>query len=736
MIINKRYIRSIKKNIIFYISSSVLTAVAIFIFMTLFSAGVVTQNKISEFFDDNLVEDHQIMTILPISDDQLEKIESDYSVIMEKNVYANFDIGEKQIRMFEPTSKVNKYAVIEGNDLSSENDLLLSRDYAENNKISIGDSIELGGINFNVCGYTARPDYLYMLRELTDSYADKENFGIAIAKEIPSDSCAEYYSIRDKGDKIVELRKYINEEFTTVSYVNRNNNQRIRYAQSSPRNFIVMSVLILPVLLMLIMIIVSVVLMRMIKEERKIIGTLTALGYRKKHFKRFYSVYAVIPAAVGTVLGIAASFIFIGSVSGFVQKNFENIFTGSKISLISVGICVFLPVALYTIAAYIEISRTLKKNAVTLLQNRIDSSKKRHGFGFKNMSFNNKFRLRLVWNNKMRSVTVLLGVIISCLAMEFGFICNNSTSDFIDTSIDKIGDFNYEYYMKELWDEGSFDGDDFLMYKSFQESENNKKFSMIGCRDNSSMLKLKDLDGNTVDIGDGYYITEIAASLYGIEKGSKFSFYDAASLESFDVVIDGIIDDPVQAILYTSEKNAGNIMEIEEGKYNLILSDEKLDISDDETAVSVSKESLKDQLNTVLEATKKMIIMMIALGIVICVLVIFMMVNMVIEENKNNISMLKVLGYRNREINRLVLNVNHILVLFGMILSVPLSLLICDVYFGMMIENFACHIPSVLKISGIIICFGVLIVSYFVALCLLRKKVGRIKMTNSLKEER
>ena len=735
MIINKRYTRSLRKNIVFYVSSSVLTAVSVFIFLTMFSAGVVTQDKINGFFSDNKVEDFEIITMKPITDEEIEEIEDKYLASVEKNVYANFDIGEKQIRVFEPTSDVNKYCVIEGDDISDSEDILLSKDYALENDISIGDNLKLGGKEFKVCGYASRPDYIYMLRDIKDNYVNKADFGIAIAKEIPSDECSEYYSIICDDDNVSELRKYIDDNYTTISYMDAENNQRIRYARNNPKNFILMSVLILPVLLLLVMIMVSVVLMRMIKDERKIIGTLIALGYRKKRLKLFYSVYAVIPAVTGTLLGILSAYLFIGKVSDFICKNFENIFEKPELSVTAIVICVVLPVILYTIAAYIEISKVLRKNVVLLLQNRANGDKARRNLKLKNLSFSKKFRLKLLWNNKIRSFTVLLGVIISCLAMEFGFICNNSTAEFIDTSIDKIGKLNNQYYLTHYCDEGSYDGEEYLLYKSFQESENDKSFSLIGVGEDNKSLDLKDTNGDPVSIGNGYYITEIVSLLYGLERGDVLKFYNPASLESYEAKIDGIIDNPVQAILYTSEKNARNIIDAEEGTYNLILSDEKLDIPDDDTAASISKDSLKDQLNTVLESTNKMIIMMIGLGIILCVMVIFMMVNMIIDENKNNISMLKVLGYSDKKINKLVLNVNHILVPIGMLLSVPLSLKICDVYFSMMIEDFACHIPAKMNIQGIIICFAVLVISYFSSLFLMRKKVGKVRMTDSLKEE-
>ena len=50
--------------------------------------------------------------------------------------------------------------------------------------------------------------------------------------------------------------------------------------------------------------VIAMVLARMVKREGKTIGTLLALGYRKKELVRHYMVYGMIPAFAGDILGI------------------------------------------------------------------------------------------------------------------------------------------------------------------------------------------------------------------------------------------------------------------------------------------------------------------------------------------------------------------------------------------------------------------------------------------------
>ncbi|MGN0315344.1 MAG: FtsX-like permease family protein [Fusicatenibacter sp.] len=55
-----------------------------------------------------------------------------------------------------------------------------------------------------------------------------------------------------------------------------------------------------------------------------------------------------------------------------------------------------------------------------------------------------------------------------------------------------------------------------------------------------------------------------------------------------------------------------------------------------------------------------------------------MLVGMIVEENRWNISMLEVLGYRKAEIRSMILSSNHLIVPFGFLLGVALSSMIAQ----------------------------------------------------------
>ena len=66
---------------------------------------------------------------------------------------------------------------------------------------------------------------------------------------------------------------------------------------------------------------------------------------------------------------------------------------------------------------------------------------------------------------------------------------------------------------------------------------------------------------------------------------------------------------------------------------------------DSRIMLTIKKEDMKDMIQNVISSMKMMVYIMFIFGMIICAIVIYLMVNMIIEENSVTISMLKVLGY-------------------------------------------------------------------------------------------
>ena len=91
MKLNKRYVRSIKANLPFYIAASVLTMVTLLMFYLFYIAGTGINAYGDEFFSKNKLESATFSTYKEIPDEELSALGSKYGVTLEKERFAGVD---------------------------------------------------------------------------------------------------------------------------------------------------------------------------------------------------------------------------------------------------------------------------------------------------------------------------------------------------------------------------------------------------------------------------------------------------------------------------------------------------------------------------------------------------------------------------------------------------------------------------------------------------------------------
>ncbi|MBQ6695825.1 MAG: hypothetical protein IJN16_03885, partial [Lachnospiraceae bacterium] len=166
------------------------------------------------------------------------------------------------------------------------------------------------------------------------------------------------------------------------------------------------------------------------------------------------------------------------------------------------------------------------------------------------------------------------------------------------------------------------------------------------------------------------------------------------------------------------------------------MSDTTLQIPEDKIIQVVKKSDAKEQFQNISNQMNVMIYLLIGMGAVVCIAAIYVAVNMLVSENKANISMLKVLGYQDAQINHIVLRVNHILLPIGFLLSIwPVFASVN--WFMAFLADFMGVLPKAcISFASFVYTVGLVCLSYFGSLFLLRRKVSKVDMVESLKGNR
>ena len=98
--------------------------------------------------------------------------------------------------------------------------------------------------------------------------------------------------------------------------------------------------------------------------------------------------------------------------------------------------------------------------------------------------------------------------------------------------------------------------------------------------------------------------------------------------------------------------------------------------------------------------------------------------------------MLKVLGYKNSKIDAIVLNIHHILLPLGILLSIPAAYGCCALFYRSIADLEGALVTPYIRPESFAISAALTVVSYFGSLLLIRNKVHRVDMVESLKDNR
>lgn len=739
MKLRRRYIRNIRQNLSFYIASTLLTMAALFLFFLFHIAGNAILDFADEFFEKQKLEDAHFTTYIPIPESDVEEMEEEYGITLEVQSYINIDTDGTTARVFQKTRKVDLYDVTVGEDANEKGEVILSEGYAVNMDISIGDQVRIGEEDYTVTGFFQRPDYLYMLENEDDSYKNISTFFLAYMSEKDFAELGEtncQYLVRYNGNDDADFRRAVNEKYHMYSYTAAEENQRIVMVRSQAEMFLIMSWMLLCILPLVAVALICIIINRKVKTEQQMIGTLSAMGYTRAQLAWHYAGFATIPGIIGGVLTSVITAAVVQPYGELGLTDYEPMRISCSLSWNVAVLGIVIPTVMYILAALLSVRRLLRQNTVLLLNGSADEGRRklRRVLAGRKLSFRMKFAVRSLIGSPARSFVVFLGIFLGSFIMLTGFSIYDSARHMADTVQEAAGEYEYQYVLGEPLYENPYGGE--LILAAPVEDEKGDALTVMGTDNEQSLLNLTDKEGQEISTKDGYYITSLTAYLCGWETGDRVTLYNPLSLEQIRIRISGIVENDTAQIIYTSRANAAEMTGVDKNAGNMIISEERLDIPENIVESESRKSDLKEQVDTIIDQTSYMIDTMVGLGIMICIASVYVAVNMLVSENRSNISMLKVLGYPDRKIGRIVLGSNHVFLPLGILMSLPAAYAFCGLLFRMFADMMGMLVSPYLELKSCIMAAVLTAGSYLASMHFVGWKTRKVDAAECLKAQR
>lgn len=740
MTINKRAGRSIKKNKSFYIISIILTALTSMIIVAAVSTGHTLTSVVRDFVDEYKAEDAEFVTYKPLSEEDIDKLEKEYDVILEYSGYKDIhvkggDLDGVTIRAFAMPEKLNLCDVREGHE-PGDGEALLTQDFADVHNIKIGDEISLGDDSYKVSAYTTKADYIYMLQTFT-GFIDNEKFATIVVDRPEYDRIdteeTGYYSIKYNKDNSKEVREKLNSDYIIASYMAATTNTRISMPVNEGDAVTNMATMFAPVMFVIVLTLIVMVLGRNIKNEQYLLGTFISLGFSRKQIIGHYVRYGLIPGVVGSVIGVLVSIPLTKVLCRFyIEYDFETLIYKPTYDIPSIVIALVVPTILYCAVIAIQAGKLLKKTPVDLLRNTGKDTKAIGIMKNSRAKTQVKMRVRSVLGHPGRSIVTTIGVAIAAFCIVAGLVMSDSMDALLNDGLTSSIKYEYLYRLNTL-QQGTPEEGEALFQNYYEVDGSTVQLTAQGIETGSKYFPDKTDSGEKLEL-DKYYLTSAAAETFGMEPGEELIFYNIADLKEHKVKISGVVTDNTHCYLYTGRDNATELAGVDAGTYNCIISKDALTLDKELVASETKMTVTADTMDNLMGPMKAIILMIEIVGIVLGVFVLYLIINMIVSETSTNISVMKVLGFNRKEISNRVLNVNHVLVCIGYLLGIPMAYTFVKVGYSDTIENYGMLLSPVVTVKAIVTGFLLTWVTYELSLLLQKRKISRIDMVEALKE--
>lgn len=507
--------------------------------------------------------------------------------------------------------------------------------------------------------------------------------------------------------------------------------------------------------------IILVITKKRIDDERLQIGVLKSLGYKRYQIALSYLVYPVVGSIVGGMIGYLIGIALHGPITSIFLSFYTVPLSGFKINPKYFMNSLLIPIVMLSLLGFIIAFIMLRKKPLELLKEgsnlKVNFLSKMTNKLTRLLPFESKFRYQLASRSVGKLLIVTLTSFCTGLLIILIIIGSNLFNSMIDKSFDAM---KYKYMVSyKTAQTGETSEDDLILSGSMKvvdiKDKNGKKkeledddytVSFTGLDSYTKYINVLDEKENNLlpklyEEENSIVINKNISEYMKVEVGDTLTFDNNGNDVSYIVV--GISDSYLSASAYISREELSKALGYSETvymtKYSINqkyqnmnqLSSEELD----EVASIFSIEDLRRNIEKQMQRMDAAIYIVIFFAAFMVLIIIAVIANIVVEENKKTISLMKVMGYRNKEISSIVLNIYTPFIIVAYLLSIPCMISILKAIIKVLVGDTKMVIP--ISISPVMALVGLiaLLIAYYIAIALSKRVLNKVPLAVALKRE-
>ena len=716
-------------------------------------AGGSMATAYDESFEKYNIEDGNFELYAKADDELIKAVEDSdkYDAKIYENFYVEFPTKEvdRTLRIFKKRTDINLECLMDGEFPSSDNEIAIDRMYADNNSLKVGDKLTLHGKEYRICGLVALSDYSALFSSPSDMMFDSIKFGVAIVTadtfgtypedklhyvyswkyaERPADDTKAKALSEDFLDKLSEeAPKYMN---AVTGYIPEYTNQAIIFTGDDIKGDTTFVQMFLYIIVVIIAFIFAITTSNTIAKEAGVIGTLRATGYTKweivKHYLTLPMLVVLAGAVVGNILGYTvlkdyAASAYYGSYSlpTYVTLWNPQAFINTTV----------IPIIIVFVIDLLMLTRKLSLSPLQFIRHDLSRRKKKKAFRLNTkIGIMKRFRLRVLFQNMPNYIMMVIGALLGNVLVMFGLVLGPVLDNYQqEITSNLLAD--HQYLLKAQVETENKDAEKFsaTTLKTIEGALKSEEITVYGIAKNSKYVDLP-LSDNEVYISNAY------SEKHGIKAGDEITLREQFGSKEYKFRVGGIYYYPSTLTVFMDKDAFNEKFDCDKDYFTGYFSKSEIsDIDDLYIATEITVDDLTKVSRQLTRSMGNMMNIFVAFGVIMYVLIIYLLSKIIIEKNAQSISMTKILGYRNSEINGIYIATTAIVTAVTLLVTIPLS----DYLLGQLFVIFMRDYPGWLPYRSFVSVYAktalIGIGSFAVIALALTRKIKKVPLADALK---
>ena len=773
--LNKRLLRDLKSDIGKYLVMMILLILSIGFVSGFLVAGSSMLKAYDDSFEKYNIENGNFRVENELTLAQKEAIEKK-NVTVYDNFYVEKDFdNDTKIRIYADRKEVDKVCVMKGRLPENKQELAIDRMYADNNDLNVGDVLtivdksgEKTKKSFEITALVALSDYSALFYSNNDMMFDSDSFGVGIVSEEGFDELSDgnvFYNYsykyekspvddieeKEKSDELMEaISKIADLENFIPGYLN----QAIKFTGEDMGSDKTMMEVLLYIIMIIMAFVFGITINNTIHKEATVIGTLRASGYSEgeliRHYMEMPLFVTLLAALIGNILGYTVFkemcvSMYYGSYSLPTYVTIWNAEAFLKTTVI--------PIIIMVVVTYYTLRKKLSLSPLSLLRRDLSGKKQKRAIRLKkSIKFFDRFRIRVLLQNRSSYITMFIGLFFANILLFFGMmlppllvhfqeiVTTNMLANYaytlqipagaVDDEDELSAMFSYLFLQSKI-ETNNKDAEKFSAYSLKTIGEGGSRVedvTIYGVANNSSYIKA-DFDDKTVLISSAY------ADKYELVPGDVITLKEPYEDKYYGFKITGIYHYDGGIAVFMSQSHLNKVLGYDEEFFAGYFSDTEItDIEQKYIGTVVDRESLTRVSRQLMISMGKLMYLVDGFSIIMFVVLIYLLSKLIIERNAGAISMAKILGYKKGEIARLYIIPTAIVVVASLLISYPLiSVIMVKIFRVMLKQMMSGWMVIWLDPRAYVEMFIMAIVTYAVVAFIEYRKIGKIPMSEALK---